>query len=91
MGGKQLKVRLPLAFVKLPQQNYSEVIKWFIRFIACRNLVQNVLKDLLGQVGKSIGGFKLLRFDTCRGDLRLDEVELALWFRLSKGLDCRSG
>jgi hypothetical protein len=57
---KQIKVRLPLAFAKLPQKNRFEVIERWIRFIAYIDCVQNVPKDLLGQVGKSIGVFELL-------------------------------
>jgi hypothetical protein len=52
----QLEVRLPPSC----QQNSFDVIKWLILFIACIDRVQNVLKDLLGQVGKSIGVLELL-------------------------------
>jgi hypothetical protein len=49
-------VRLPLAFAKLAQQNNFEVIKRLIRCIA---RIDHVPKDLLCQVGKSIGIFEL--------------------------------
>jgi hypothetical protein len=73
MGGEAAKNKMPLAFAKLPQQNNFEVIKQLIRFIARIDHVQNVPKDLLWHVGKSIGVFELLRFDTSHSELRLDE------------------
>jgi hypothetical protein len=52
---KQFKERLPYALAKLPQQNSFRCIKRLIRVIACINRVTK--KDLLWQVGKSIGVF----------------------------------
>jgi hypothetical protein len=61
---KQFKVSLRLALAKPPHQNSFEVIKQLIQFIAHIDRVPNVSKDLLWEVGRSIGVFEFLRFDT---------------------------
>jgi hypothetical protein len=51
----QRKTGLPLALSELPKQNFFQKIKRLICFVADIDCVQNVLKDLLGQAGQSIG------------------------------------
>jgi hypothetical protein len=70
MGGEKFQSKTATCFCQMPQQNSFEVIRRLIRFIAIIDLVQNVPKDLLGQVGNVL---ELLLFDTRCCELRLDE------------------
>jgi hypothetical protein len=72
---KQFKVGLPFALSKFPKQSMFQRIKWLGKVVADIESIQNVPKNLLGQAGKSVGIFKLLRFDSCHCKLGLDEAE----------------
>jgi hypothetical protein len=61
------------------------MVKGFIRVVADIQRVENVLKDLLGQAGQSIGILKLLGSDPCCCKLGLDEAEPNVWFLLIVG------
>ncbi len=93
---KQLEVRLPLAFSKLPEQNSFQKIERMIGIVADIQGVQNVPEDLLGQAGESVGVFEFLRFDARSCELGLDELEPKMRFlhiirkKFHLGCYCRS-
>jgi hypothetical protein len=65
---KPFEIRRQLANAKLPQQNSFELIKHSIHVISHINRVQNILKDLFWQIGKSISIFEFLQLDTLCGE-----------------------
>ncbi len=90
--GKVIRNKTATCSYQTVQAKFFQEIKRLIWVVADVNGIQNVPKDLLGQVGKRIGVFKLLWFDPCRCKLGLDEAEPDVRFFLIVGakFDLRS-
>jgi hypothetical protein len=71
---KQVKIRLPLTFSKLPKQHLFQIIKRLIRIIADIPCVQNVPKAM------ALAYLSFCDLIPAAGELGLNEADPDMWF-----------